>query len=126
VRDLFDDFDADASGSIDKGELYDLVEMLGTRLSEDELRAAMDKMDGDGSGEVEFDELFRWWIEPETASARSKARERWSSGRRRLTRWTRTARASSSSTRSVAGHSNLAERQYVPERNQESVRVPLI
>ena len=46
--------------------------MLGTRLSEDELRVAMDKMDADGSGEVEFDELFRWWIEPETASAMSK------------------------------------------------------
>jgi hypothetical protein len=45
--------------------------MLGTRLSEDELRVAMDKMDADGSGEVEFDELFAVRARPGRSSALS-------------------------------------------------------
>ena len=45
--------------------------MLGTRLNEDELQVAMDKMDGDGSGEVEFDELFAVRARPGRLSALS-------------------------------------------------------
>jgi len=71
VRDLFDNFDSDASGSIGKAELSDLVEMLGTRLNDAELQAAVEAMDGDGSGEVEFDELFAVRDRPGRSSALS-------------------------------------------------------
>ena len=35
-------------------------------MNEKELAAAMEKMDGDGGGEVEFMEFYRWWQSDET------------------------------------------------------------
>jgi Ca2+-binding EF-hand superfamily protein len=64
VRELFDEFDSDGSGRMGRGEIVDLVDMLGVQMNEAEVAAAMAVMDGDGSGEVDFEEFYHWWIPP--------------------------------------------------------------
>jgi len=76
--------DVDGSGEIDKGELKGLAKMLGMQMSDKDLvtalplirshrnnvdqhfvaraqDAAMEEMDDDGSGEVDFEEFAEWW-----------------------------------------------------------------
>ena len=61
LRELFDDIDADGSGSLDRDEILQLAMRLGKRLSATELDGAMKEMDTDGDEEVSFDEFRVWW-----------------------------------------------------------------
>ena len=57
VKDLFAEWDADNSGTVDRDEMYRALALLGlgaTRAESDEL---FNTFDADGSGEVSFDEL---------------------------------------------------------------------
>ena len=40
-----------------------LAKKLKLELSEEDAQIAMEKMDADGSGEVDFDEFFGWYVE---------------------------------------------------------------
>ena len=94
----FKKFDTDDSGSIDAGELAELVAELGGSLSPDELAKAMVELDVDGSTRIEMDEFIRWWLdmkragpgggrgddEEEDNSLRKKLRELAQKGRKRL------------------------------------------
>jgi hypothetical protein len=55
--------DEDGSGSLDKDELRQLVARLGKRLTDQQLQDAMDEMDPDQSGDVDYDEFEVWWQE---------------------------------------------------------------
>ena len=68
LRTLFDEIDADGGGSLDRGEVAQMAEKMGAAMSEHELDAAMAEMDEDGSGDVSFDELVKWFSERKTAS----------------------------------------------------------
>eukprot|EP01046_Picozoa_sp_COSAG06_P102124 COSAG06_NODE_48280_length_333_cov_0.858974_1_plen_96_part_01 len=68
LRTLFDEIDADGGGSLDRGEVARMAEKMGAAMSEHELDAAMAEMDEDGSGDVSFDELVKWFSERKTAS----------------------------------------------------------
>lgn len=57
LRDAFDVFDADGSGSISRDELKKLMRNLGQSLSDAELDAMMDEVDQDGNGEIDFEEF---------------------------------------------------------------------
>eukprot|EP01052_Picozoa_sp_SAG31_P038208 SAG31_NODE_5062_length_2765_cov_1.297074_2_plen_83_part_00 len=43
------------------GEVNLLAKAMGAKLSAKELQLAMEEMDEDGSGEVEFNEFYHWW-----------------------------------------------------------------
>ena len=62
VKDRFDEFDADHGGALDREEIRDLCEqLLGIDMTETQLDAGMLQMDGDGGGEVDFNEFYVWW-----------------------------------------------------------------
>ena len=58
LREVFNHFDADGSGSIDTEELGHVFEAMGQKLSEADLNALMKQADDDGSGEMEFEEFL--------------------------------------------------------------------
>ena len=58
---MFDRYDLDGSGAIDKAELAALCAQLGRDLNPVELDGVMAKLDSDGNGSVCFDEFMWWW-----------------------------------------------------------------
>ena len=58
---MFDRYDLDGSGAIDKAELAALCAQLGRDLNPVELDGVMAKLDADGNGSVGFDEFMWWW-----------------------------------------------------------------
>ncbi len=63
LREIFQRFDRDRSGSIDARELGALLEALGKEPDDDELRALFVRFDTDKNGRISFDELRVWWEE---------------------------------------------------------------
>jgi hypothetical protein len=63
-REVFEQFDADHSGYIDKAELATLAAHLGEVLDEEELEDALRAMDKSKDGRVTFDEFMAWWRAP--------------------------------------------------------------
>jgi hypothetical protein len=63
IRRKFVQLDVDGSGTLDEDELGSLLSEMGVKLSRGQMQKAMAKMDGDNSGEVEFDEFAQWWRE---------------------------------------------------------------
>ena len=67
ARAVFDEVDTDGGGSLDRDEVAVLVKLLAAssddhrELSAEELDTAMADMDGDGNGDVSFDEFWVWW-----------------------------------------------------------------
>ncbi|XP_075262918.1 neo-calmodulin-like [Convolutriloba macropyga] len=57
LQEVFNDFDADASGSVNVSELKSMLQALGQNVSQRELKELMDEVDADGSGEISFDEF---------------------------------------------------------------------
>ena len=62
VRKAFDKFDKDLSGAIDKEELGELSKELGFELSEEQLTSALEDLDLNGNGVIDFDEFSRWYF----------------------------------------------------------------
>lgn len=58
---MFDLYDVDKSGDLDKKELGQLAVEMGRPLSSEEIDAAMNEMDDDGGGTVCFPEFAAWW-----------------------------------------------------------------
>jgi hypothetical protein len=69
VKEMFDDLDEDASGQLDREEVKNLALRLGKTMSETDVDIAMHEMDTDRSGEVDFQEFYKWW-DRGTGSAR--------------------------------------------------------
>merc|ERR1719240_2059265 len=73
LKGIFDSIDEDRSGYLDRAELANLAERAGRHLTDRQLDDAMNHMDADGSGQVDFDEFVDWWehgkIEPPQGSA---------------------------------------------------------
>jgi len=63
LREIFQRFDRDRSGSIEARELGALLEALGKDPDDDDLRALFARFDTDKNGRISFDELRVWWEE---------------------------------------------------------------
>lgn len=57
MRQVFDQFDEDKSGSIDAEELYKVMKFLGHEMSESQVMELLSQVDVDNNGTVEFDEF---------------------------------------------------------------------
>ena len=60
---LFAEVDEDGSGTLDAEEVQQLASRLGLKLDRVAAKAAMDVMDADGGGDVDFEEFWMWWVE---------------------------------------------------------------
>jgi len=58
LRPIFDQFDADGSGSVSTDEVGQMAMSLGMELTSEQLEQLMLDADPDGSGEIEFEELI--------------------------------------------------------------------
>jgi calmodulin len=60
LRELFNLFDTDKSGSIDEGEMTALLKMMRLADTDDDAEQILGELDADSSGYVDFDEFFDW------------------------------------------------------------------
>ena len=58
IKQTFDLFDKDKSGSIDRQELGEVFQSLGQHYTDQELQEMIDEIDDDGSGVIEFAEFL--------------------------------------------------------------------
>eukprot|EP01043_Picozoa_sp_COSAG02_P055337 COSAG02_NODE_6402_length_3598_cov_12.565019_1_plen_574_part_10 len=72
---LFNQLDADNSGSLERGEIEVLVGSLGEQLSAAELNTMMEQLDADGSGDVSYEEFRSWWDMQQFNSASEREKE---------------------------------------------------
>lgn len=63
LREIFNRYDRDRSGSIEARELASLLEALGKEPDDDDLKALFTRFDTDHNGRISFDELRVWWEE---------------------------------------------------------------
>jgi calcium-binding protein CML len=58
LKEVFDHFDEDGSGSIDAGELRNVFLSMGADATEQEMEEMIASVDDDGSGQIEFNEFM--------------------------------------------------------------------
>ena len=58
---MFAEIDVDGGDTIDAGELRTLMQKLGKYLTARELELAVQVIDADGSGEIDYEEFHAWW-----------------------------------------------------------------
>ncbi len=61
IREIFKHFDYNENGTMDTRELAKLLTTLGGDEGADELDAALEALDLDRNGTIEFSEFFAWW-----------------------------------------------------------------
>lgn len=57
IKQVFDEFDADGSGQIDKDEIRKVCERLGVEVSEADIADLIKSADDNGDGKISFAEL---------------------------------------------------------------------
>lgn len=61
MRTIFDSFDKDKNGYLEKDEIKKVSEELGKPLTPEELDKVMKMMDLNKDGKISFDEFYVWW-----------------------------------------------------------------
>ena len=65
VHAVFRRLDSSGDGFIDRDELKELIEMLGTTVTEDEVDKALHELDENNDGKVDLKEFTKWYIKSE-------------------------------------------------------------
>ena len=65
IAKCFSEYDADDSNSLDSAEFAKLTADLGESMSETEIKQAIEDLDKDGNGTIDFHEFIKWWAESE-------------------------------------------------------------
>lgn len=61
IREIFDHYDGDSNGYIDRREFADLLDALDAGLDEDELDVGFAEVDANKNGRISFSEFIAWW-----------------------------------------------------------------
>lgn len=68
VRAVFNKYDVDQSGELDLAEFGAFCADLGQHFTQEQLEVALDEIDEDGNGTIDFEEFYKWWCaDPENA-----------------------------------------------------------
>ena len=71
IREVFDQFDADSSGCLDRVEISEFVATFGIKLSAVEEKNMYDMIDKNNDGQIQFNEFLPWWKEREETEIQS-------------------------------------------------------
>jgi Ca2+-binding EF-hand superfamily protein len=63
VREIFEHFDRDGNGFIDKKEWRKLLEALDSGFTDEEAKIGLREVDKNGNGKIELEEFMKWWNE---------------------------------------------------------------
>jgi Ca2+-binding EF-hand superfamily protein len=63
LRETFDTFDRDGSGTIGVEEFTKLLKLLGAGMSPRDISIGFRELDRDGSGAIGFEEFYAWWTD---------------------------------------------------------------
>ncbi len=63
AREIFNHYDRNKNGNIDKPEFFALSEAIGPGMTPEELEIGWAEIDRNGNGRISFDEFFAWWSE---------------------------------------------------------------
>ena len=63
VREIFDHYDRDGNGTIDKREWGSFLDALDSQFTEEEAAAGLMAVDVNRNGKIEFREFMKWWTE---------------------------------------------------------------
>lgn len=69
VRQVFEEFDVDGSGALDKSELQILCGATGRMVTGDDLQHLFRRLDSNGDGVIQFDEFLTWWSEADSGTS---------------------------------------------------------
>jgi calmodulin len=61
IKVIFNEYDKNNNGTIERTEFRKLCEALGERLTQRELDEAMFLLDSNGSGKIEWEEFIEYW-----------------------------------------------------------------
>lgn len=61
IREIFDHFDANGDGVIQRSEFAALLEALDANAGSEEVQAGLDALDDNRNGLIEFEEFLKWW-----------------------------------------------------------------
>lgn len=61
LKGVFDRFDKDHNGSIDRAEFGEFLAAIGKQMTAAQVAEGFAQIDRDGSGVIEFDEFVDWW-----------------------------------------------------------------
>ncbi len=61
IKVIFNEYDKNNNGRIERTEFKKLCEALGERLTQRELDEAMFLLDSNGSGKIEWEEFIQYW-----------------------------------------------------------------
>ena len=63
LRETFDTFDKDGSGTIGIDEFAKLLQLLGAGMSASDVKIGFRELDRDRSGAIGFEEFYAWWTD---------------------------------------------------------------
>jgi Ca2+-binding EF-hand superfamily protein len=61
IKEMFEHYDRDGNGSIDREEFASLCRALGGGFDPDEMTLGFDAIDTNHNGVIEFSEFLEWW-----------------------------------------------------------------
>lgn len=73
VRSVFQNFDLDGSGSIDRYEFSRACERLSPTMSPEDIEDALSIIDADGDGDITYEEFEKWWNSDHAVTLRENA-----------------------------------------------------
>jgi calmodulin len=61
IREIFEHFDKNRDGVIQRSEFAALLDALDADLTPEEIQAGLDALDENHNGVIDFDEFVAWW-----------------------------------------------------------------
>lgn len=61
LREIFDHFDADSNGVIDRDEFKKLLRSMDGDMPDEVILEGLSALDGDANGVIDWDEFVEWW-----------------------------------------------------------------